>query len=103
MNWRDPWGLFGYKGSAYGGLGGGGKVKVTSKGVSVCVEVGFGVGGGVAFDGSGLDREGTSVVFEATGKAGGMSAGVKGQLDVGGEDSGAVLPSIQLVSGLALP
>ena len=81
VNWRDPWGLLDSKGSWYAGVGGGFKVKVTSKGVSVCLEVGLGLGGGGAYDSSDLDREGTSVVLEATGKAGFMSVGAKGQLD----------------------
>ncbi|MDF2958643.1 MAG: repeat protein [Paenibacillus sp.] len=44
---RDPCGMFCIGGSAYEGIGGGGKVCITDEGFSSCLEVGFGVGGGL--------------------------------------------------------
>lgn len=44
VNLRDPYGLFCIGGSAYLGIGGGGQLCITGEGVSVCAEVGFGVG-----------------------------------------------------------
>lgn len=44
VNLRDPSGLFCIGGSAYAGFGGGGQFCVTGEGVSLCAEVGFGVG-----------------------------------------------------------
>jgi RHS repeat-associated protein len=41
---RDPTGLFCIGGSAYDGVGGGGQFCLDSKGVSVCTELGFGLG-----------------------------------------------------------
>jgi RHS repeat-associated protein len=44
VNLRDPSGLFCIGGSAYAGVGGGGQLCITGEGVSVCAEVGFGIG-----------------------------------------------------------
>jgi len=44
VNLRDPSGLFCIGGSLYAGFGGGGQFCVTGEGVSLCAEVGFGVG-----------------------------------------------------------
>ncbi|WP_158299421.1 carboxypeptidase regulatory-like domain-containing protein [Paenibacillus antri] len=65
---RDPCGLFCIGGSAYSGLGGGGKVCITDEGVSACAEVGLGVGGGLEINPF-EDLSNTELVAEATGKA----------------------------------
>ncbi len=44
VNLRDPSGLFCIGGSAYAGFGGGGQFCISGEGISVCAEVGFGVG-----------------------------------------------------------
>lgn len=44
VNLRDPSGLFCIGGSVYAGFGGGGQFCVTGEGVSICAEVGFGIG-----------------------------------------------------------
>ncbi|MFC0211038.1 fibronectin type III domain-containing protein [Paenibacillus chartarius] len=47
---RDPCGLFCIGASAYAGPGIGGKVCITSEGISSCLEAGFGAGGGLEVD-----------------------------------------------------
>jgi RHS repeat-associated protein len=62
VNLRDPSGLFCIGGSAYAGFGGGGQFCFTTKGVSVCAEVGFGVGTSVEVSPFGdLARTGSEV------------------------------------------
>ncbi|MDD4238162.1 MAG: hypothetical protein PHT62_06365 [Desulfotomaculaceae bacterium] len=62
VNLRDPFGLFCIGGTAYGGVGGGGQLCITGEGVSICAEVGFGIGGGVEVSPfGGLARAGSTV------------------------------------------
>lgn len=62
VNLRDPFGLFCIGGTAYGGAGGGGQLCITGEGVSICAEVGFGIGGGVEVSPfGGLARAGSTV------------------------------------------
>jgi RHS repeat-associated protein len=68
IQYRDPCGLFCVGASAYEGLGGGGKVCITSEGVSACAEVGVGVGGGFEINPV-EDLSNTELVAEATFKA----------------------------------
>lgn len=69
VNLHDPTGLFCIGATAYGGVGGGGQLCITGKGVSVCAEVGFGVGTSVEVQPMGdLARTGSEV---------GISGGIK--------------------------
>ncbi|NLW37702.1 MAG: RHS repeat-associated core domain-containing protein, partial [Peptococcaceae bacterium] len=62
VNLRDPFGLFCIGGTLYGGIGGGGQLCITGEGVSICAEVGFGVGAGVEVAPfGGLARTGSTV------------------------------------------
>ena len=84
---RDPWGLFCITVTAYQGVGGGVTTCITDEGVSVCAEVGFGVGASAGVDaGGGLEKTGTSIVAEASFKvAGGLAdVGVGVTLDDSG-------------------
>lgn len=66
VNLRDPYGLFCIGGSAYTGIGVGGQLCITGEGLSLCGEVGFGVGGGVEVSPfGGLARTGTTVGLQA--------------------------------------
>jgi RHS repeat-associated protein len=66
VNLRDPSGLFCIGGSYYAGVGIGGQLCITGEGVSLCGEVGFGVGGGVEISPfGGLADTGTKVGAQA--------------------------------------
>ena len=66
VNLRDPYGLFCIGGSAYVGFGGGGQLCITGEGVSLCGEVGFGIGKSVEVEPfGGLARTGTEVGAQA--------------------------------------
>ena|GEM_PF-578160 len=66
VNLRDPSGLFCIGGSYYAGVGIGGQLCITGDGVSLCGEVGFGVGGGVEISPfGGLADTGTKVGAQA--------------------------------------
>ncbi|SDE69530.1 RHS repeat-associated core domain-containing protein, partial [Paenibacillus sp. cl123] len=69
VQYRDPCGTMCIGASAYSGIGGGGRVCLTKEGFSSCLELGFGVGGGLdiaPFEG--LTDDGLSM--EATAKIG---------------------------------
>lgn len=79
---RDPLGLFSIAFSTYAGIGAGVKVSVTSQGMSVCAEVGLGVGGGVEINPFGaLEKSGDSIKAEAALKYGSVSLGGEIKLD----------------------
>jgi RHS repeat-associated protein len=66
VNLRDPSGLFCIGGSYYAGVGIGGQLCITGEGVSLCGEVGFGVGGGIEISPfGGLADTGTKVGAQA--------------------------------------
>jgi RHS repeat-associated protein len=66
VNLRDPSGLFCIGGSYYAGVGIGGQLCITGEGVSLCGEVGFGVGGGVEISPfGGLAETGTKIYGQA--------------------------------------
>jgi RHS repeat-associated protein len=66
VNLRDPSGLFCIGGSYFAGVGIGGQLCITGEGVSVCGEVGFGVGGGVEIAPfGGLAKTGTTIAAQA--------------------------------------
>jgi RHS repeat-associated protein len=82
VDFVDPTGLICVGGSAYAGVGAGAQVCVTDQGLAVCVEVGFGAGGGLEVDPfGGLPRDGQT--FEASGGAGlgPLGLGLKFTLD----------------------
>ncbi|MBK6688759.1 MAG: hypothetical protein IPG45_30075 [Deltaproteobacteria bacterium] len=69
LGYRDPSGLFCIGGSAFGGIGGGGKFCITKEKISVCGELGFGAG--VAADVQPwANVDGNTVSMEAALKAG---------------------------------
>jgi RHS repeat-associated protein len=83
VNRRDPNGLFCVGATGYAGAGGGGRICTTKEGVSVCFEVGFGVGGGVDISPAGdLDKTDQSVKAELM--AGCFDVGVGGQCKLDG-------------------
>ena len=83
INMIDPSGLLSLEGSGYGGIGSGGKLSITRKGISVCAEVGLGLGGGLSLDPfEGLESDSRTFLAEAGGKLGpGGSLGIKIELD----------------------
>src|SRR5262249_8135656 len=87
VNRRDPSGLIalGLNVSAYSGVGGGARLRVTSQGMSVCLEVGFGAGIEVEANTDGLDREGTAVVVEGPARRGPAGVGAEVTLNDCGE------------------
>ncbi len=85
----DPTGLFCIGGSAYAGAGAGFKLCFEEKGVSVCAEVGFGVGGGTDVDPfSGIDRNSETVGAEAAVSAANTAFGFEAKLDDCGRVTG---------------
>ena len=100
---RDPSGLFSVGGSAYGGPGVGGKISVTTKGVSFCVEAGVGVGGGIEVDPfGGLDNDtnGVLVGAEATVNfAGVANIGVAAQVSPCGAPSVTIKHGVGFLTG----
>lgn len=91
VNLRDPYGLFCIGGSAYLGFGGGGQICVTGEGVSLCAEVGFGIGtsvevspfGGLAGNGSEVGIQG-GLTFAGIGPSGGITLDDCGSLKFSG-------------------
>jgi YD repeat-containing protein len=82
INMIDPSGLLSLEGSAYGGFGGGGKLSITTEGISVCAEVGFGIGAGGSMDPfDDLESDSSTVFSEASAKVGPLSVGIKAELD----------------------
>ncbi len=78
---RDPSGLFSIGGSLYAGLGAGGKISITSKGVSFCVEAGVGLGESVSVDPMGeLDSNSAALKASAAVSAGKFGASLEGSL-----------------------
>lgn len=79
---RDPTGLLSIEGSLYTKIGGGGKLSITADGISLCLEVGFGVGAGVGVDPFGdLERDQETVFAEAGGGVPGLKGSVAFELD----------------------
>jgi RHS repeat-associated protein len=91
VNLRDPYGLFCIGGSAYLGFGGGGQFCVTNEGVSLCAEVGFGIGtsvevspfGGLAGNGNEVGIQG-GLTFAGIGPSGGITLDNCGSLKFSG-------------------
>jgi RHS repeat-associated protein len=79
----DRSGAFSIEGSFYQGIGGGGKLAVTSEGFSFCTEVGvgFGVSAGVSLDG-GLDPTGHTGFAELQAGVGQFALALRGQQDL---------------------
>lgn len=67
---RDPSGLFCISVTIYEGVGFGAQTCITTEGVSVCGEVGFGVGGGVGVDAGDLTKDGGKIGLELGGRCG---------------------------------
>jgi RHS repeat-associated protein len=69
VNWRDPSGVaLTIGGSAYGGTGGGASISIGFDGISICGEIGFGLGGGVDLDLLGpRPGDGSTVAAEISG------------------------------------
>lgn len=81
VNVVDPVGAFALGASAYDGVGGGVKLGITSKGISFCAELGFGVGSSVDVDFNGdLDDDKMFTELQIKGGAGPVS--VEGTLDL---------------------
>ena len=82
IDFVDPTGLVCVGGSAYGGVGAGAQVCLTDKGLAVCVEVGFGAGGGLEVDPfGGLPRDGQTIETSADAGFGPAALGFKFSLD----------------------
>lgn len=82
INLIDPSGLYLLEGSVYLDIGAGGKIAVTTKGISFCIEIGLGLGGGLSYDHFGeLDPDSRSVLIEVDAKYGIGSLGIKAELD----------------------
>ncbi len=81
---RDPSGLLCLNVTLYDGIGGGAQTCIGREGVSVCLEVGFGLGGGASLDTDGIAKEGGKVGLELSGKCGPVSMGGEITLDTGG-------------------
>jgi RHS repeat-associated protein len=81
---RDPTGLFCIGGSWYSGIGGGGQVCTTGNDLTVCLEVGFGVGGGLDATG-GMPKDGSAVGVSASVKCGPVGLGIGVKLDSCGD------------------
>jgi RHS repeat-associated protein len=95
VNLRDPSGLFCIGGSIYKGIGGGGQLCITGEGVSLCAEVGFGIGTSVEVSPfGGLASSGNSVGVAAGFTFAGI--GPSGELSL--DDCG----SLSFTGGLSL-
>jgi RHS repeat-associated protein len=78
----DTSGLPSVEASLYEGIGVGAKLAVDSNGISFCLEVGLGIGGGVSVDPfESIDKTGVSDVAEATLGIGPVGGTVKAELD----------------------
>ncbi len=89
VNLRDPMGLLSMGVSAFMGLGAGASVALTSEGMSICVEVGAGLGESASFDPfGGLEASGVSVKASAKVEAGPVGIEAKGE--IGLTSSGSV-------------
>ena len=78
---RDPLGLWCVGGSVYDGVGAGAQICSTDEGMSVCFEVGFGVGLDFGVDNGGLPPDGETIVAAGEGVAAGLGVGVGVELD----------------------
>jgi RHS repeat-associated protein len=81
---RDPSGLFCISVTLYDGIGGGVQTCFTSEGASVCLEAGFGLGGGAGIDSGGLAKDGGAIGLEAAAKCGPIGLGAEGSLSTQG-------------------
>jgi RHS repeat-associated protein len=89
VNRIDPAGLASIEASAYAGPGGGIKIGIDAQGISLCGEIGLGVGMGLSVDPfEGIDSDSTSLIAEASGALGPLSGSLKGELDDCGRISG---------------
>ncbi len=78
---RDPLGLFCLEVSGYEGVGGGVSVCTDGQHVSLCGEVGFGVGLNIGANSGGVEESGAQLVLEATYEAGPFEGGFGASLD----------------------
>jgi RHS repeat-associated protein len=81
---RDPSGLFCIGSSLYRGIGGGVQTCIDDDGVSVCAEVGFGVGADAGIDTGGIAESGAEFGGELKVKCGPVGLGVGFSLDNAG-------------------
>ncbi|WP_440116857.1 S-layer homology domain-containing protein [Paenibacillus sp. QZ-Y1] len=83
---RDPCGLFCIGASAYAGVGGGAQICVTSEGMSICGELGFGAGGGLEISPFG-DLQPDHASVKATGSTKAGPVGLELGLEISNLDS----------------
>lgn len=81
INLVDPVGTISFEGSAYSGIGGGGKLSITGDGISFCASAGFGLGGGFDVGNGDLDEHSFGTEFQ--GKVGAGPAAVTVGVDGG--------------------
>jgi len=82
VNRSDPAGLVSIEVTGFAVAGGGIKLSFDAEGISICGEIGLGVGVGVAVDpAEGIDGDSTSIIAEISAEKGPLSGGVKGELD----------------------
>ena len=103
VGYRDPLGLFCIGANAYGGFGGGIKLCVDDDGLSVCGEIGVGIGGGVEADPFGsIDKNGGKVKAEGKCQLGpaGIGGGIQsGECGPEGQIKTCVGPACMAVNG----
>ncbi|MGH2949168.1 MAG: RHS repeat-associated core domain-containing protein, partial [Solirubrobacteraceae bacterium] len=78
---RDPTGLWCIEATGYSGVGGGAKLCHDKDGTSLCLEVGFGLGGSVGLDSGPMELPGSEIEAELKGKCGPIGAGAKCKFD----------------------
>jgi hypothetical protein len=78
---RDPTGLWCIEAVGYSGVGGGAKLCHSDEGTSLCVEVGFGLGGSLGLDSGDMELPGSEIEAELKAKCGPIGAGGKCKFD----------------------
>jgi RHS repeat-associated protein len=81
LTFRDPTGLWCIEAVGYSGVGGGAKLCHSEEGTSLCLEVGFGLGGSVGLDSGGMELPGSEIEAEVKAKCGPIGAGAKCKFD----------------------
>jgi RHS repeat-associated protein len=81
LTFRDPTGLWCIEAVGYSGVGGGAKLCHSDEGTSLCLEVGFGLGGSLGLDSGDMELPGSEIEAELKAKCGPIGAGAKCKFD----------------------
>ena len=81
LTFRDPTGLWCIEAVGYSGVGGGAKLCHSDEGTSLCLEVGFGLGGSLGLDSGDMELPGSEIEAELKAKCGPIGAGGKCKFD----------------------